>query len=1240
MKTLILHLSILIAFPFMLFGEAKELRFHYLSTENGLSRNTGFSVVEDRYGFIWIATIDGLCRFDGYQVKQFNMDAGNPRSIFSNRPKRLIKDSQGNIWISFTALDPVCRYNYQTDDFTRFDKKDLPQNIRTLLANSDLSNYKVENSGYRWETKNGLLCQTNKKTLQQLIYRFNPKNEYGLKDELITGLCLDSRNILWVATDVGGVCYADVNQSVFKSCFFADKASKSISETAIRAICQTNDGNLWISTRLNGAALINKLDNSRINFRHDPKDPNSLSDDRVRKIYKDKYGQLWFGTKGGVDRFLPESNRFKHYPAIGNKQSDNWVFAIEEDRRGDLWVGTWQSGIARYDKVKDKFIPYRAANPNDTWNIRAMLREGESDLWIGSEGNGLTLLKRRIAGGKERCSFSRFVHQAQDEHSLSDNRVYSLCKDRDGFLWIGTGRGLNRFDPRTGRFIRFPDKRFISNGMIFGILNDNAGDLWVSHPYGLTRINSRTFRTSDYNTHNDLFDNAFTEDAYYQNPETGECFFGGNLGITSFNPATIKDNATPPRVVVTDFRISGKSVSINQKLNGRIVLVRPAYLTKSVTLNWEDRNLELEFAALHFTNPVNNTYAYRLSGFEKEWKNTDASARVASYTNLPAGKYLFEVKAASSNGIWTVTPSMMEIIILPPWWRTWWAYLFYSLIIAGIIYLAFKIIITREKLNHQIQIERLKAEKAEQMEEVARIRTNFFTNISHELRTPLTLILDPINRMIAGSNDQRENYLKEVIKRNAERLLTLVNELLDVRKAEEGRLTLNWQPVDLIFLINDVRSAFLYNSGLRHITINFVTELTQLPIQMDRERMETVLYNLLSNAVKNSDEQTSIAITLNLKGKDPAVKHHSAIEICIQNQGKTIEPSDLDKIFDPFYQASAGTHSGASGTGLGLTITKQIVELHGGSISASSTNGITTFRIFMPYIYADNESVAENTNQTGIYLEKDEALEANFSPKDIAAQANLSDRELPLILLIEDNEDIRGYIKSELRWQFNIQEAANGEAGVEIAQTDIPDLIITDVMMPGISGFEVCTRIKNDMRTCHIPVILLTARQSEESYIEGYETGADSYITKPFSIQVLESRMLNLLNNRQKLASVYQIMPKPDVIENEKTENSFIEELKSKLLYSEGNYNVEILAENMHMSRSQLYRKIKALTNQSASDFIAEVRMEYACRLLVEGEYNISEIALKLGYSELANFSRSFYRRFGKYPTQYLSNKE
>jgi len=1208
-----------------------------ITVRDGLAHYSVQSIVQDKYGFIWFGTLNGLTRYDGYNLKTYQVSSSNLNTIHNNRIQLIYVDKNRDMWIS-SQDGSICKYDYQNDNFIRYKNKELSKDIK------DSTNRFINKSRqYAYGSGKKFRIIGNK---YLFIKDATTGSEINLHDMLPANydkldfncVYIDKSNVLWIGTNYYGVLKIDLMANQFKQVEIL--GNRVGSKSAIRCILKANT-KLWLGTSEDGIVINNlRSEGKRI---YSTTQSSGIASNKIRSFHQDNSGSIWVGYNTGADWIDSHTGKLTQVSLRGKitrYEKDAWCkmktlpnrnfVCIAGDKKNTVWLGT-DKGIFKYNKTTNTFRYIDLSDYTNNSIISLILADSKNNLWVGTEGGGIIYLKNDTDKNSPKV-YRHIYFEDGNPTSLPDNRVYTMQEDNRGYIWVGTENGVCRINTRNKSMMTFNQTNGLSDPGIACLLLDKHNQLWISHKKGISKIDINSLSIKNYNVQAIDRNSQFsTRSGYYDKVE--DClYFGYSEGYIHFSPREIHDNLVRPIARLVELKIDNQVVGVNQQINGRRILQKALYTASKIRLTYKERSISIEFTGIHFANPELNHFEHMLEGFEKNWIATNADNRVATYSNLKPGNYIFKVRAANANNLWSKEAEQLHIEVLTPWWVTLPAFLVYVILAAGLIYLFISMLLSKQKAQHLLNFEKL---KAEQMEEVNRIRTNFFTNISHELRTPLTLILDPINRMITSNDNSQDKFRKEVIKRNAGRLLNLVNELLDVRKAEEGRLTLNMQPTDLCSLIENTRNAFLYNAVNRSISIVFVSTVNRLPINIDPERMETVLYNLLSNAVKNSTDGTDITLNLNVK----ASHNHSLIEISIQNQGETIDSEELDKVFDPFYQVSSGIRTAISGTGLGLTISRQIVELHGGKITASSANGFTTFSIIIPAVSADKETITQENTFTGNSMKPFEKQDSRTIAAEKGAQSN---EELPLLLVIEDNPDIRDYIKSELDTRFKIMEAANGKTGIEIAKTNIPDLIITDVMMPGISGFEVCSEIKNDIRTCHLPVIILTARQSEKSYIEGYETGADSYITKPFSIKLLESRINNLLSNRQKLAYLQKVDDKFKQLQNSKAsiESDFLTELKTKILNSDEMYNVEVLASSMNMSRSQLYRKIKDLTNQSASNFIAEVRMDFACQLLSEEKYNIYEIAMKLGYSEQANFSRSFYRRFGKYPTQYLVRKK
>lgn len=1202
-----------------------------ITVKDGLAHYSVQCIAQDKYGFIWLGTLNGLTRYDGYNLKTYQASPIDSTSISNNRIQLIYMDENQDMWVS-TFDSIICKYNYQQDNFIRYKKEDVAKKIQESTDRLIDKSRQYASSGNREFLihENKYLVFRDKSTGKSIPVREILPNSISKMD--FNCVFIDKSNVLWIGTNYHGVLKVDLTVRQFKpvEVFINDTGS---AKAAIRCILEDN-GKLWLGTFEDGLIVTAT-----------PYTQNNANQ-KIRSLYKDHLGNIWVGCYTGVDCIDFNTGKLNAMSMRGKVTGyDKTLWSslqelpnhnyqcIVEDKSNTLWLASL-NGIFRHDRTSNTFQYIDLSQYAKHSLVTCILSDTTNNLWVATEGGGIVRLTEN-ASSKEWEVSSYYHFENGNSNSLPDDRIYSIQEDASGYIWIGTPNGLCRIHPTSKSVTTYNQEDGISDSGIACLLLDKHQQLWVSHKKGISRIDTRSLSIENYTI--PVIDEGahFLSGSGYYNEVKDFLYFGYTEGYIHFSPLDIQDNSIRPLPRLVNLRIDNQSVGVNQLINNRIILNKPLHATSEISLTYKERSISIEFTGIHFAHPELNRFEYMLEGYDTDWIVSHADNRRATYSNLSPGSYIFKVKAANANDLWSTDTARLFINVQTPWWATWLAYVIYFALAAGLLYLFISILLSKQKVEHQLHVERL---KADQMEEIESIRTNFFTNISHELRTPLTLILDPINRMVIQSNDPQEHLRHDVIKRNAERLLTLVNDLLDVRKAEEGRLALNLQVVDLYLLIEDVRRAFLFNAAYKSISINLISEFKSLPAKIDRKRMETVLYNLLSNAVKNAkDEKRPITITLNLKN-ETSQQGYPHIELSIRNHSETIAPSELEKIFYPFYQTSTNTKAGTIGTGLGLTITRQIVELHNGTISVSSENGLTTFTILIPYIIPEKELTNQNYETSSVHQNLH-----NRAPQPLLSieQMETFDKELPLVLIIEDNSDIRQYIKSELGIKFKFLEAPDGKIGVDMAKTYIPDLIITDVMMPGLNGFEVCTEVKNDMRTCHIPIIILTARQSEESHIEGYETGADSYITKPFSIQRLESRIINLLSNRRKLITFLGNTNNTVIKDVAPTaESDFLNELKQQIMDSDKMFSVEGLAERMCMSRSQLYRKIRTITNRSASDFINKTRMDYACQLLMEGEYNVSEIALKLGYSEQANFSRSFYRHYGKYPTQYLLDLE
>lgn len=1189
--------------------------FEYLTVKDGLPQSTVRTIAKDKYGFMWFGTWNGLCRYDGNKFKVYQTIPGDSTSIGNNRIHYIYKDEKGTLWIS-TFNSFICRYNYKTDNFTRFKINQVPQAIRdstnrlrSLLVFKKYASLLKSHIGpfELSQTKEHIVFQTN-----------GNSNNSGLNDNNVNCVYLDDSKILWLGTATGGVNKVNLNAKKFHSYSIVLK-NKSTVNTPIRAI--TADKNeIWLGTHDNGLLFINRQTKSEKYF------TNELSGKSIRSVFKDSQGDIWIGNRSGLDKYDAKSkkiiNNFKEKP--GNSSQMNRFFAVAEDPIDhSIWVGTY-NGILRYDRQTNEFEKQSLQKYFSKSGAGCLFFDSKKNLWIGTEYSGLIQLKRDSRTQKWTDTIA--YRGDGSNPKLPDERVYSVTEDLQGNIWAGTANGLCRINPKTQNVKLYTAANGFSDQYITKVLSDRKGNIWVGHKKGLSKLNTRTNQIRNYSVRGSHQDYEFMDGSGYVDPSTGELFFGGIEGYVSFLPDEITDNLNPPIVALTDFEVLNKTVKIGEEINGEVILSQALNLTKTITLGYEDKSFSIEFAALDYSSPSKNRYSYQLEGLDKDWIYTDATRRIATYANLPSGTYTFKVKAANSDGVWNQKPRILEIIVLPPWWKTWWAYSLYLMLLGGVGYFLYHIFKTKQEYNRRILIESLKAEKAQELDA---LKTRFFTNVSHEFRTPLTLIIDPLESLISGklSNDKAKEYYG-VMHRNAARLLVLINQFLDFRKLESGNLKLKVFKGDIVAFVQNVMTAFEFRAEQKNIDYQLETDLTELQFGFDADSVEKILYNLISNAFKFTPEGGRIVLNLSV-----SAENHE-ITLSVTDNGMGIPAEKLDRIFESFYQVEDNDRVDIPGSGVGLSLTKELVRLHRGSIKVSSDPyKETCFTVTLANLTAINLN-SESTQKAVDFL-------SNNAVKNVALEMtdNKTQSDTPIILIVEDNDEIRNYIRMNLNEDYKVMEAENGLQGLEMALDTIPDLIISDIMMPKLNGLNLCRKLKTNEKTSHIPVILLTAQQSEQYQKESYETGADAYISKPFSSVLLLVRIKNLIESRRKLRELFNKTTgfNPLVLGTNSADKAFLSKATDLIetnLANE-NFDVEWLASEMFLGRTQLYRKIKALTNQSVQEFITTIRLNKAAEMLLEGRLAVGEIAFMVGYTDPTSFGRVFQKQFGLTPKKY-----
>ena len=1273
------------------FNPQKEKFIHYNhrnDDKNSISSNNIIALQEDQYGILWVGTLDGLNRFDksNQTFTTYKFDSGNPASISNNKISSISEDNLGNIWVGTFEGGLNVFSQHSNDPLKRgYDKKikffhfvHNPNDKKSISSNGILSIYQ-DSWGDTWiGTDGGGLNKTtvdknpfanynsrDERAVQFLHFIHNPKNSLSLSEDRVWSILEDKSGILWIGTNAG-LNKVDVRKKQFESYSYNPLEPGSISDGDVSSILKDSFGNLWVGTGGGGLNLFDQKNQTFIHFKHNPNNSTSLSNDEVFSLYQDAHNNLWIGTYGGLNKLSseylagiktdpsPVFNSYKHDPSDTNSLSDNRVYSILEDHYGILWIGTLDGGLNRLiqeveTKNSSPTFQHFKHNPGDPNSISAdrvfsIFEDSRNNIWIGTWGGGLNKILIDEALRKERNKYftAKFVHyknEPDNPFSLSDNGVLSIYEDHRGTLWIGTyGGGLNKFDNNSETFNHFTKADGLTNNVILGILEDPGGNLWLSTIMGLNKFNPKNNTFNHFNSNDGLPGNEFSLGTFIN--KNGEMYFGGTNGFIKFHPDSIKDINYVSPVIITDFKIFNRSVPIGMDSStNRSILSHSILETKQIDLNHDDYVISFEFASIDFHRPDKIKYLYIMEGFDREWNLTDASRRTANYTNLDPGNYTFKVKTEGNSDNLKEAIASIKIFIHPPWWKTFWAYSVYVFLFAGTLLVLYLLQMRRIRLKHEIAMSKFEAKKLQEIDE---LKSNFFANISHEFRTPLTLIIGPIKDLINTEKDLQKQENLNNIHRNADMLYGLVNQLMDLSKLEAGKMKLNTCEKDIVPIIKSLVQSFESLAERKKITLTFQSDKDEIILFIDVEKIEKIVINILSNAIKFTKEGKQIKVSLELVNEK--------VEIIISDEGIGIPKDRINNIFDRFYQVD-GTHTREhEGTGIGLALTKELIELHKGEILVQSEEGKgTTFTVRLP-IGKDHlkpEEICEGI----IEKNNDELIHSNqyTIQDDLTVSGNLDisffkNDDNPIVLIVEDNQDVRNYIKGHLNNSNRIIFATNGEEGYNQALEHIPDLIISDVMMPKMDGFKLCNKLKTDERTSHIPIILLTAKATGDDKIDGLEKGADDYIMKPFDAKELQVRVKNLIDQRKKIAEYHRKNQLFNIseIDAASVDKKFLIkafEIVNRHIADE-DLSVEVFANEIALSRVQLHRKLVALIGYPPGDFIRIVRLSKAAELIKNKFGNISEIGLEVGFSNSANFAKAFRSQFGVSPTEFKKRYE
>jgi signal transduction histidine kinase/ligand-binding sensor domain-containing protein/serine phosphatase RsbU (regulator of sigma subunit) len=1064
---------------------------HDRTDGDSLTNNEITAICEDRYGLLWVGTGDGLDTFlpDSGRFIHYKPEPSRTDSISHNYITTIYEDRTGTLWVG-TAGGGLNRFDRQSWGFKHY--VHTPGNPYSL-GNNYISDIYEDTSGILWVGTYEGISRFEREQGTFVRYIYDPTDPKSISNNRVNSIYEDRSGVLWFGTDGGGLNCFDRESRYFVHYTHNAGNRNSINQKEVLSIYEDRSRGLWIGTY----GGLNRIDRKRRQFKvytHNTANPFSLSHNRVNAIFEDRAGVLWVGTQeGGLNRFdrkMEKFSRYQHDETDSHSLGDNRVSTIYEDHLGVLWIGTF-GGLNRLVKDKNQFISY--AFPPDTPDyfknntVMTIYEDRQGVLWIGTYG-GLHRLHR------ESGTFTRYTHNPDDLQSLSHNRVLSIHEDRSGVMWIGTYGGLNKFDRKNGRFKHFGVTDGLPNNLILGILEDAGGSLWMSTNKGISRFDPRNETFKNYDEDDGLQSNEFFARSYFQN-DRGEMFFGGINGFNAFFPDQIMKNIYEPPVVITDFLLFNQPVPLQREKKDS-PLQKVIHATREITLSYRDNVITFEFSALHYANPKKNRYRYKLEGWDKDWLETDSKHRRATYTNLPAGEYTFRVQGSNKDGVWNEEGTSVRVTVLPPPWKTWWAYSLYLLLLAGLVFW-FVQSQRRKVINEHAMVQRLT--------QVDRIKDEFLSNTSHELRTPLNGIIGLAESLIDGVTGELPKETKShlsLIASSGKRLANLVNDILDFSRLRNNSLELHKNAVDLRALTDVVLTLSRPLIGSKNLELINDINADLEPVNADENRVQQIMHNLVGNAVKFT-ESGSVKVTARVE--------KSMIAVQVADTGVGIPRDKLKTIFRSFEQVEGSDTRIFEGTGLGLTVSKQLVELHGGTIRAESWEGKGTTIIFTLPVYKE---------KPGQKRAKDLAAPApkTYTPAPVQELAlgeqavtnnGTEDSAQFHVLVVDDDPVNRQVILNHLAMQnYAVTVVPSGSEALKALENDSSfDLVILDIMMPYMSGYEVCRKIRERFPAHELPVIFLTAKNQVTDLIGGFSSGANDFISKPVAKSELLARI-------------------------------------------------------------------------------------------------------------------------------------
>ncbi|WP_293706733.1 hybrid sensor histidine kinase/response regulator transcription factor [uncultured Parabacteroides sp.] len=1242
----------------------------YNSGANGLTQSSITKVYSDAAGYLWVGTWGGLYRFNREEDRFERILLDNNLEDIS--VSALFEDSAGRYWIG-TRDKGVYLCDNQMNIISHFtrESKNMPLNNNNITSIYEDTQKQIwigskyglnkvnlrENEVLSFTSENSKLSNNTVRCLVEWegkllvgtfdgIFALDPESgqiikvagyddiNHSLSHYSVYAFCVDHDYTLWVGTFAGGINY--LNKFTNRFVLHRPEDELNIRTGIYGAITYESPSDLWIATEGYGLLNYNYQTNTSHYYLIDPSAHFAFNTNIIKSVFYED-GYVWCGTtKGEIYKFNIRTKTFSLYHKYPVEYS---IYSIIRDRKGNLWVGGASTEFGLTCFVNDRLVTTLTNNVDEPFylsNVRCILEEEDGVLLLGSTADGLL----RFDTNKKQLT--KYSNEATVEsYRIPNNYISAIVRTKSGEIWVSTyGGGIFQFDKteHVKRVMTAGDGLLDNN--ICSLVESSDRKLWMSTVNGLIMFDPVGGEVRNYHRHNGIDIREFTLHSGIALPDGNLCFAGSN-GFVTFQVAAMDKNENIPSVVLEQLSVNNRPIEVGDESG---ILDKVLDSMDTIRLLYNENNFSITYQALNYIYSTQNQYAYKLEGYDADW-NYVGGRNSAFYTNLSPGKYVFHVKGSNNDGVWNEQGRSLTIIVQPPLWRTWYAYLFYVIALAVISYVILHYVNIKRNLEAGLKLKQLEKQKQEEFHE-AKIR--LFTNFSHELRTPLMLIITPFEELVKRVDIPAELHDKlSIIYKNARKLLLLVNQLMDLHKNQAGSLELKVSEGDVCEYIKEIYYAFNQIALTNEVKFSLNCTPKTINAWFDKSLLEKVVFNLLSNAFKYTPSGESVTMEvsetswsgLDAKQTDGLYKDENAnyLVLRVKDSGKGIEEGEVDKIFTPFYQIPETSGINLSGTGIGLSLVYTIVQLHRGVIYVDNTERSgACFVVILPISRsAFSEDQIEN-------IEFDKISEVT-NTDDISASLPAPEKvEGPKykILLVEDDKDVRSYLKKSLEAEYTVIEAADGVRAYEKVVQDFPDLVLSDIMMPKRDGLELCTLIKNDIRVGHIPVILMTARSMVVHIKEGFQAGADDYIVKPFNMDVLQTRIRSLLASREQLKKLYGKRFSPDVmgIEVKSADERFSQKLFDVIEKNISNekLDVELLCTEIGISRANLYRKLKSITELSPMELIRNKRLEMAAKLLKESEMNVSEIASHLGFNSHSYFSNSFKTFYGCTPTEFV----